>query len=155
MSDEDHTISILHRWNNVSMHHSMQSLFRYAKENNISMSQVGALFHISHKGTMAVTDISERLGVTSAAASQMLDRLVQQNLLERTEDPNDRRVRQISLTPQGRNLLNESLRIQGLWMRELVQSLSDSECDKISEALNILLEKTNQLASHQESVETS
>jgi DNA-binding MarR family transcriptional regulator len=151
MIEDEATIASLQKWNEVSMHHSMQSFFRYAKVNNISMSQVGTLFHLSHKGTLGVTDISERLGVTSAAASQMLDRLVQNNLLERSEDPNDRRVRQIRLTPQGHTLLAESLKIQQLWIHELVDSLSAEERDLVKSALDVLIDRTRQLAAHKSS----
>ena len=83
------------------MHRSIRHLLRYARENGLSMSQFGALLHIHRMGSSGVTDLGDHLGVTSAAASQMLERLVQQGLILRTEDPNDRRVKQIVLTDKG------------------------------------------------------
>ena len=62
------------------MHRSMRHFLRYARESGLSMSQFGALFHIHRRGSSGVTDLGDHLGVTSAAASQMLDRLVQQGL---------------------------------------------------------------------------
>jgi len=135
----------LQKWLDVSMHQSMQSFFRYAKQNNISVSQVGALFHINARGMCGVTDISERLSVTSAAASQMIDRLVQLDLLERTEDPNDRRVRRLSLTDQGRIILDESMLARQSWIEEIVNSLNEEEQALVFAALETLLAKSAQL----------
>jgi DNA-binding MarR family transcriptional regulator len=151
MHEEERTIAVLRRWIEASMQRSMRSLFRYARENNISMSQVGALFHIGHRGPLGVTDISERLGITSAAASQLLDRLVQQNLLERSEDPHDRRVRQISLTHSGQTLLMESLRAQQGWIADLVALCNQEEKEQIRAALELLLAKTQLLDAHEPS----
>ena len=76
------------------MHRSMHSLIHYIKKNDLSMSQIGALFQINH-GKSNVSELGEGLGITIAAASQMLERLVQQELILRTEDPEDRRVKKL------------------------------------------------------------
>jgi len=90
------------------MHYSMRTMFRYVKDNNLSMPQFGTLMQIYHKHTCAVSDIGSEMGISNAAASQMLDRLVQQNYIERTEDPIDRRVKQINLTDKGLALVKEA-----------------------------------------------
>ena len=89
------------------------------------MSQFGALFHLHRMGSSGVTDLGDHLGVTSAAASQMLDRLVQQGLILRSEDPNDRRVKQIVLTDKGHQVLQESIRARQGWLDDLAETLSD------------------------------
>jgi len=43
------------------------------------------------------------------AAGQMVERLVQQGFLERTEDPYDRRTKQLTLTAKGRALAQKSI----------------------------------------------
>ena len=48
---------------------------------------------------MAVT------GLTSAGASIFVEKMVQQNILHRQDDPNDRRNVLISLTPEGKDFL--------------------------------------------------
>ena len=90
------------------MRHSMHSFILYSKENSLSMSQIGALFQINH-GRSNVSDLSDGLGITNAAASQMLERLVQQELILRSEDPQDRRVKQFVLTGKGCRIMQESL----------------------------------------------
>ena len=109
------------------------------------MSQIGALFRLFHKGNSAVSDIGDELGVTTAAVSQMLDRLVQQGLILRNEDPNDRRMKQIVLTDKGRLTLQEIFYARQSWLINLASALSESEKEQVVTALNVLIDKSNQL----------
>lgn len=145
MTDVDPFISTLHQWTEVSMRRSMRNFLRYARESGLSMSQFGVLFHLSRKRSCGVTDLGDHLGVTSAAASQMLERLVQQGLILRSEDPNDRRVKQIVLTDKGYQVLEEGLRARQDWLVDLANTLSAIEKDQITAALNLLVDKVHQL----------
>jgi len=126
----------------------MQNYARYVKDSGFSMSQVSALFFIYRKGSSGVSDIGEEMGVTSAAASQMLDRLVQQGLISRSEDPHDRRLKMIVLTDKGRQTLDMfrgNVRARHGWVDELAAKLSPAEQDQVEAALKILIEKAGQL----------
>ena len=52
-------------------------------------------------------DLAERLGVTAPTASRAVDGLVEHGVLERRPDPDDRRAVRISLTGEGRSLVEE------------------------------------------------
>jgi len=52
-------------------------------------------------------DLAERLGVTAPTASRAVDGLVEHGVLERRPDPDDRRAVRISLTSEGRSLVEE------------------------------------------------
>lgn len=131
------------------MRRSMHNFIRYSRESGISMPQVGALFHI-HRGAGGVSDLGEGLGITSAAASQMLERLVQQGVILRSEAPHDRRMKQIVLTEKGRHILQESFHAHQGWLNDLAQTLSAGEKEQIVAALKILIEKANRLESPSE-----
>ncbi|MEJ2597475.1 MAG: MarR family transcriptional regulator [Anaerolineales bacterium] len=145
MHSDDPFVNTLGKWIEVFMRRSMHNFITYSKEKGLSMSQIGALLRIFRGGRSSVSDIGDNLGVTSAAASQMLERLVQQGLILREEDPNDRRVRRIVLTDKGRQILNETIAARQGWLESLAQTLSDGERERVTEALNILIEKADQL----------
>jgi DNA-binding MarR family transcriptional regulator len=145
MQAADPLVVTLQEWIEVSMHRSIRNFICYAREGGLSMSQLGALFHIHHRGSSGVTDLGDHLGVTSAAASQMLERLVQQGLILRSEDPSDRRVKQIVLTDKGLQVLQESIRARQRWLYDLAETLSDPEKEATIEALNTLIDKANRL----------
>lgn len=133
----------------VYLHHmmrlSMHGLIRYAKESGFSMSQIGALFQI-HRGKMCgVSEVGDDLGITSAAASQMLDRLFQQGLIEREEDPADRRSKRLSLTEKGQAVVKESMYARQGWVPSIIDSLSEEEKDIVVQGIKILTEKASLL----------
>jgi DNA-binding MarR family transcriptional regulator len=145
MQAADPLVATLQKWIEVSMHRSIRNFICYARESGLSMSQLGALFHIHHKGSRGVTDLGDHLGVTSAAASQMLDRLVQQDLILRSEDPDDRRVKRILLTDKGLQVLQQSIRARQVWLYDLAETLSDSEKEAVITALDTLIDRANHL----------
>jgi DNA-binding MarR family transcriptional regulator len=145
MPQDDQFITTLYQWNEVSMRRSMRNFLRYARETGLSMSQFGVLFHLSRMRSSGVTDLGDHLGVTSAAVSQMLERLVKQGLILRSEDPHDRRVKQIVLTDKGRQILEAGTAARQDWLVELADSLSASEKEQIGASLNLLVVKASQL----------
>lgn len=145
MQSDDPFVNTLGKWVEVFMRRSMHNFIAYSKEKGLSMSQIGALLRIFRGGRSSVSDIGDNLGVTSAAASQMLERLVQQGLILRKEDPEDRRVKQVVLTDKGREILQESIAARQGWLENLAQTLSEGEREQITAALEILIEKASQL----------
>jgi DNA-binding MarR family transcriptional regulator len=144
MSSADPLTVTLQEWIGTFMRRSMRSFIHYSKESGLSMSQVGALFQINH-GRSNVSDLGDGLGISNAAASQMLERLVQEGLILRSEDPQDRRVKQLVLTEKGCKILEESVQARQGWLKDLVSILSPGEKEQIDGALKILIIKTNQL----------
>lgn len=142
MPESDPFIDAIQAWIEVFMRRSMHNFIRFSRESGLSMSQIGALYHLHRQGSSAVSDMGEHLGVTSAAASQMLERLVQQGIILRTEDPNDRRVKQIVLTDKGRQVLQGGINARQGWLAELADNLTDSEKEQIMVSLEILTEKS-------------
>ena len=149
MQDVDPFAITLKKWVVVFMRNSMRNFIFYLKERGLSMSQIGSLFLIQ-RGNSSVSDIADELGVTNAAASQMLERMLQQDLILRLEDPSDRRVKQITLTDKGRLVIRESLAARQGWLDNLSQALTETEKEQINSSLNILIDKANRIEQHPE-----
>jgi DNA-binding MarR family transcriptional regulator len=149
MQDVDPFAITLKKWVVVFMRNSMRNFIFYLKERGLSMSQIGSLFLIQ-RGNSSVSDIADELGVTNAAASQMLERMLQQYLILRLEDPSDRRVKQITLTDKGRLVIRESLAARQGWLDNLSQALTETEKEQINTSLNILIDKANRIEQHPE-----
>jgi DNA-binding MarR family transcriptional regulator len=145
MQGADPFVVTLQRWIEVTMHRSIRNFLCYSRESGLSMSQLGALVYVHRAGSSGVTDLGDHLGVTSAAASQMLERLVKQELIQRSVDPNDRRVKQIVLTDKGLQVLRESIRSGQGWLYDLAETLSASEKEATIVALNILIDRAGHL----------
>ena len=94
-----------------------------ASEEPLAMSQVKLLMLIGQPGRRyKVSDVAAFLGVTNAAASRAIDRLVQRGLIDRTLAVDDRRAVDLALTPSSRALLERFAAARGA---ELLRLLGD------------------------------
>lgn len=135
----------LRGWIDIFAHRSMHNSARFIKTSRISMPQFFLLMHLHRHEQCGISDLSEQMDVTTAAASQLVDKLVQAGLLTRTEDPNDRRAKQVSLTPAGEEMVEKAVTERTRWVDELAVVLSDEEKAKITNALEVLTEATKKL----------
>lgn len=145
MSSSDKFYDTFYKWMELSMHRSNRGHMLYAREKGLSRSMIGTLFHLSHRDHAGVTDLGEHLGVSSAAASQMLERLVEEGLIQRSEDPDDRRMKQIILTDKGHQVKKEAINARLGWLEELTASFSGEEKEQITSTFELIIEKTKEL----------
>lgn len=73
-------------------------------ELDLSFSQVTAL-HQLRGGASSVTQLAERTHLSLPASSHLVERLVRRGLVERTENPENRREKLVALSPAGNDVL--------------------------------------------------
>lgn len=90
---------------------------------DLTVGQMRALFHLYHTGSMAIGQLGASLGLSKPAASVLVDALVHLDLVERQEDPADRRRTLARLTPTAQALFAEHLtgsrEMFSGWLRQL------------------------------------
>jgi DNA-binding MarR family transcriptional regulator len=74
-----------------------------------------------------------------------VDKLVQASLLERTEDPHDRRAKQVTLSPKGRQFIAQGIEERYRWVDEMAPKLSLEEQAQIADALNVMIRAAEEL----------
>jgi DNA-binding MarR family transcriptional regulator len=133
-------IDVIREWSQVFMHRSMREFKTFMDETGLSFSQINILMRLFHGRSAGVSEIGDNLGVTSAAASQAVDRLVQMGMIERTEVPQDRRAKRLELTQKGRALIEKGIEARSNWVKGLTKALSSDEQEMIISALTLLTE---------------
>ena len=131
---------VIREWSEVFMQRSMRDFKRFMDLTGLSFSQINILMRLVHGGSIGVSEIGEQLGVTNAAASQAVDRLVQLGLIERTEDPEDRRAKRLALTQKGHDLIDEGVEARSKWIEGLTDALTPEQQNMIISALTLLTE---------------
>ena len=122
-------------WMDVFLQRSMGNWWRFARSTGLSMPQFSLLTQMYHRGACGMSGISEQFEITPAAASQMVDKLVQSGYIVREEDPNDRRAKTLNLTPKGRQLIDAGNEERYRWVADLAGKLNAEERARIVEAL--------------------
>lgn len=143
--DQSKFSQIAIQWMDVFMHRSMRGWSHFAKSTGLSMPQISILMQLHHRGPCGMSEISDRFDITAAAASQLVDKLVHSELIERVEDAHDRRAKQLSLSKKGATLIEKGFEERYRWMNDLAEGLSADERTKVAEALSILTEATKKM----------
>jgi len=142
---EDQFIKTLREWTETSTHRSIHAFIRHNRESELSLSQVNTLFRLYHHGPNSVNDLADHLGISMAAVSQLLNQLIETELILRSEDPSDRRVKLIVLTEKGMLAVKKSIQARHAWVDELAQMFTPEEKNQILPALQLLHHHTRQL----------
>ena len=79
------------------------------------------------------------MDVGKAAASQLVERLMQKGLAQRMEDESDRRARKIRLQPKSLRLIEKGLGVQRQQMGELMGQLSPEQLRTVQKAFMYLI----------------
>ncbi|HEY3687194.1 MAG TPA: MarR family transcriptional regulator [Streptosporangiaceae bacterium] len=74
---------------------------------NLTMRQIKVLMVLDIEQSLSMHELAKKLGVGLATTTGIVDRLTAQNLAERREDPDDRRIRRIELSDHGHEVIDQ------------------------------------------------
>jgi DNA-binding MarR family transcriptional regulator len=76
-------------------------------DSGLTITQLRSLFLITNKGSTNFTKLAEALGVTPSNVTGIVDRLEEQGLVSRTQNPEDRREMTLQATDKGEALVSD------------------------------------------------
>jgi MarR family transcriptional regulator for hemolysin len=102
------------------------------------------LFHLGRLGDgLRQKDLAEALMIEGPSLVPLLDNLEANGLVERMEDPNDRRCKIIRMTTEGQKIYRQTAEISGKVLSRLMRGISDEElvlCHDIFDRFEAALE---------------
>ncbi|MGY1499025.1 MarR family winged helix-turn-helix transcriptional regulator [Streptomyces sp. QTS52] len=90
---------------------------------------------------MGPSDLAKRLGLTPAAMTHRIDRMVTEGLVTRERDESNRVRVIVELTDKGRGKWQEAMRLATLFEEDLLQDLSQDERGRLGDVLTRLLRR--------------
>jgi DNA-binding MarR family transcriptional regulator len=129
---------LLELWHHL-MRGSSQQMYALIAELDVSITHMKTLHVLADGGSeLSVKELSDRLGLSLPGASRIVDALMRRGWLERREDPDDRRMKRVRITDEGRKVLDriEAARLAGL--EDYAASLSPEQRTRLSSALSDL-----------------
>lgn len=138
MSPKQLAGELLELWHHL-MRGSTQQMYAVIAELDLSITQMKALHVLSDLDReVSVKELSDRLALSLPGASRTVDALLRRGWVERREDPNDRRMKRVGITPAGRGIVDriETARLAGL--EQYATSLTPEQRTRLSEALSDL-----------------
>ncbi len=106
----------------------------------VTMSQCSTILAIGKKGPMTMSALSEWMSLATSTITRIVDNLVRDGYIERSQDPQDRRVVQVSLTEEGQELFQAIKEIYHEYHRRIVECIPAEELHQVVECLALLIE---------------
>ncbi len=94
---------------------------------DLTLQQLRVFAFILNHGQTPISKVADALGIKPNVATGIIQRLVDRELIERREDPHDRRIRLVMVTGRGLALIDELSGIVLAKGRELLDRLSDEQ----------------------------
>lgn len=110
MTDSDERAEVIARINELQ--YDLGRALAYDRSlpvlaSTLTMQQFKVVMILSLYQSASGQELARRLGVGLGTVTGIVDRLVARRLVARHEDPDDRRIRRVELTPAGRELADQ------------------------------------------------
>lgn len=122
----------------------LQRIFAYDRSHplfasQLTISQLKILLALWLRGGASGQELARVMGVSLATVTGIVDRLVGQDLVTRAEDPRDRRVRRVTLSPAGEALMKGIVTAGAERHRRLLERLDVAQLRVVQEATTLLV----------------
>jgi len=124
-----------------SVQHEIKSnTHQHFKEMNITAPQGMLLYMLGRHGSLKITKISEKMGLSNSTVSGIVDRLESQGFVKRVRSESDRRVVNVEINDAVKEKLNCHESILEEIMTEAIYVASEEELSTVASGLDMLSE---------------
>jgi DNA-binding MarR family transcriptional regulator len=106
---------------------------------DLTWSQVRVIMLLAYSQQQSISSVAEQLGVSIHSAGRTIDQLVELALVDRHENPADRRVKLVALTPRGVEIIDQHVAQKRRALRLFVDRLPDDRITALAEAIRPIL----------------
>ncbi|GAA4019457.1 hypothetical protein GCM10022631_35990 [Deinococcus rubellus] len=122
---------------------------------DVSFTQMTALYKVRAFAPISLTLLSEHLGVSLPATSQLIQELVRRELMERRENPENRREKLLALSDKGQQFLYIREKAMMGAYSEVFGQVNPEKINRAEEAITALILEAQQLQAQQPTAQTS
>lgn len=124
-----------------SVHRVTHELTKNAKSNSISQVQYNILEYIAVNQPVTPSEINDCQNMAMPNTSRELRQLSEKNLIEKINNPEDRRKQSIRLSEDGEAMMNEAFSTIESRFLKRIQNVSKEDLEDIEQAIDILQKK--------------
>lgn len=101
----------------------------------VTPPQFNALLELDHHGQLTMGELCDHLFLACSTATDLVDRMERNSLIERERDPNDRRVIRLKVKDRGRQIIAEVLAARRKYLAQVMESVGEEEKGRLIHAL--------------------
>jgi DNA-binding MarR family transcriptional regulator len=103
---------------------------------SLTTSQMKVLLLFEDEKKFSMGELSALYSVSVSTMTSMVDRMIQNNMLKRDQDRNDRRIVLVSLTSRGKKVMTRLVTARREVLENFLYSLDENEVKRFSRAMN-------------------
>lgn len=115
------------------------------KQFSIPSSNIRVTFYLLINGPSSISQVAKDLGISKPNMTPIIDNLIMENLVNRYDDPNDRRIKIIEATTKANELIEKRHELMKDKISEKVSSLSDEDLIELNDVVQRMLTIINKL----------
>lgn len=105
------------------------------KNCHLPPSHIKALFYLIHNGPRAISQIGNELSISKPNMTPIIDKLVSEGLINRFQDPKDRRIIRVEATESACQFLREQERKMKYRLLDKISPLSDDDLKELEDSI--------------------
>ncbi|MGE5560735.1 MAG: MarR family winged helix-turn-helix transcriptional regulator [Chloroflexota bacterium] len=105
---------------------------------DITPPQFNALLTLSDHGSLTMGELCDHLYLACSTATDLIDRMERNGLIERQRDQNDRRVIRLRITERGQEIISKVIEARHQYLNGILEPVSPQEKEHIVCSLNQL-----------------
>jgi DNA-binding MarR family transcriptional regulator len=138
-----------------SLFHNLNPSRELAWRNvDLTMQQLKTLLYVVKSDGATSGQIARNFGVGLSNTTGLVDRLAEQDLVVRREDPEDRRITRVLPTPRARALVDDLLRYRNEVVTDMLSRLDGDQLRCVETAFQHLIGAVNEMAAEQHQRQT-
>jgi DNA-binding MarR family transcriptional regulator len=135
-SPAEHVLRAFKEFRSGVLREPMRQTMKYLHRHNLSFAAIVTLMTLRERGEESISDLAREVGLSLAATSQLVEKLVQDGLVRRAEYPGDRRRKQAGLTAKGSAFLERVDGTHTAAAGEVLRKIPDARLRKLARALD-------------------
>jgi len=109
----------------------------------VTISQCHAIVEIGRSGEVSLSELAELLALDKSTMSRTINNLVEDGLVIRELDPEDRRYVKIKLTDKGIKIFKDIEESMDRYYKSIFNSVPEEKREQVLDSLKLLIEAVN------------
>ena len=119
---------------------------------DLTMAQLKAVMLLCRKGRAKGRELADGLGIAPSAATPLVDRLVEQKLAKREDDPADRRIVWILPTKKAQAVYDQLLHTSSGVLEDVINEVPAKDRKAVRESVQLLAEAAGRVLARDKAV---
>ncbi len=105
--------------------------------------QMSALLVLQESGNLTMGELCQRMYLACSTATDLIDRMERNQLIERVRDTTDRRVIRLRILPKGHTIIEQVLEARRTYLANILAELDSNEKEQMIRSLEQLYSLMN------------